>query len=120
MLIAIFSTANVIKNCLLFILLLHLICIREGRNLRKFCAISRPNRGALLIILKPLYASVVGKMLYFEVRELGFESLAVRTGCNRTYHKRTIVLHPEGTHHLILFVIKTVKELNRIKTAYCL
>ena len=56
-------------------------------------------------------------MLHLEVRESCLEALAIRASCKRSYLERTVVLHPEGTHHGIFLIIEAVKNLNGIETA---
>ena len=68
----------------------------------------------LLMILQPFQPPLVWQVLNLEMFELGLKTVSVRACCHHADHHRRVVLHPAGTHHRVLLVIKGIEDFNGI------
>lgn len=72
----------------------------------------------LLILLQPLQAAKVRQMGNLKALETRLKAISIGTSRHHTNHYRGIVREVAIAHHHIVFIVKRVENLHRIKSAH--
>ena len=72
------------------------------------------------VALEPLYTALVGEVLYGEIVETGFESIAIGAGSHHSHHDRMVIGHPSVAHKGVSHVVEGVEHLNGIEASHSL